>query len=959
MATISADGQSFLVNNKRVWIAGGHAGYAGVPRALWRRRLRQVAEAGLNAVTIPVVWSAHERNPGKLSFEGDLDAAAFIRLAGELGLWVIVQAGPVVAGRFGMGGIPAHILSTLDTDTRLRTGDSGFLHAVSSFYSALSREIAPLQITRAGDHDPDARRAAPVIAVQTEHLWRCGHDALAATYLNGLTRYLREGGVNVPILNLNNMFAEGEGAIETWAGWSGLHAVTRQLRSAWPDEPAIIGEVQAVCPPVWGEKQQREKSPESVLRTLSAIIAGGGQFSIGDFAPALPRGFEAGRFTHAPDAWTSSAPPRDFVAEDGSVGPSYAAARRLCTFVSSFARVLSSAEPDSSAVVLSPGATAAPVADERTGARAASKPVSAGVSVEQLRGPAGSVAFILGDDVAKAAKPPVVLSLPNGLDLTVELGKSSAAWVLLDTHLHANQRLDFAAFCAFTLVGRTLVLFGPAGADGLVSINGTVVQLTAPRGKTPVVQLIDGTTVVLCNTAQIDAMRVRGDVVYVGAAGFRDDDDTDASHANDADAAPTPIAADGFKTVTAVEQEGTTRAVSGAAAASRSTPKARFTEWAVCPPDDLLTGESDRYARIDGPASLEALGTPNGYAWMRMTFKSKAAKRQSKVGFFHAADRLLVSLDGATPVIAGVGPGAPGHVVNLPLRKAEHTLVALVDNLGRFCEGMDMREPKGIFGPVHVVEPMKLSPDVVTVTPIDLLGYVAPLDHVHAGDTTNADRLTWSFKHLRKTPVVLHIAEIYWQGVVLLNGEPVAPIMPGRPLSAEFTNDQLKRGMNEVQIAVVGDNDQVNSAFASLKKLVTLYEATETLTDKATFAFAAWEPPKGARFEPVSKSAMSGAVGKDRRGFPTWWRASLDVADLETPVQLSMAGLSKGQLLVNGFNVSRYCVQTGDGKTIPPQLDYYIPPDVLREGDDNEVLIFDEHGFAPHRVTIKRGPLTA
>jgi len=945
MATISADGQSFLLNNKRVWVVGGHVGYAGVPESLWRERLRRAAEAGLNTIVVPVVWSQHERTPGKYSFEGSDDVGTFIRLAGELGLYVIVQAGPVVSTRHSLGGMPAHLLTKLSDGERLRTGDSEFLHEASKFLGRLAKEIAPLQATRSGDNDPDARLAGkPVIAVQVEHQWRCGHEALATQYLNSLVRYLREGGLNVPILNLNNMYAEAEGAIESWAGYADLHAVTRQLRSAWPDDPSIIGEALATTAPVWSEKRSEAKTPEAVLRALAEVCAGGGQFCIGDFAPSAPRGFEPGRYLHGPSAFAGAAPARDFVAEDGSVGPSYSVVRRLCTFASSFGRVLASAETDGASVVLSPKATASPVVDERTGERASTKAPIAGVTVEHLRGAAGSVAFVLADDQAKSAKGAVMLTLPAGVDLRLELGRSSAAWVLLDTHLHGNQRLDFAAFSAFTRSGSTLVLYGPSGAEGFVSINGNVVQLTAPRGKTPVVETIDKTTVVLCNEAQLDATVVHDGVVFVGASRY----DEEAGE-------PRPAA--GFKTVTAVDQGGGTRSLTPGSK-GESKGKAKLSEFGVCSASGHLDGTSDRYARIDGPATLESLGTPTGYGWMRVRFKSKATKRSSKVGFFHAADRLLVSLDGSKPVVAGLGPGASGHVVSLPLKKQEQTLVALVDNLGRFCEGMDMREPKGLFGGVHVVEPLKASVSVETSKPFDVLGYRAPLDGVHAGDTTNASRLTWTFKHLKKTPVVLHIAELHWHGVVFVNGEPAAAVTPGRPLSVEFDNASLKRGQNEVQVALIGDNEHVSEAFERLKKLTSMYEATETLTEKAEFAFAGWEAPKASAFESIGKTAMSGAAGKAHKGSPTWWRATLDLdeAALAAGVQLSMSGMSKGQLLVNGENVCRYCVQTQEGKAIPPLVDYWVPPDVLRAGS-NEVVMFDEHGCSPSRVSAKCGAL--
>jgi beta-galactosidase len=62
-------------------------------------------------------------------------------------------------------------------------------------------------------------------------------------------------------------------------------------------------------------------------------------------------------------------------------------------------------------------------------------------------------------------------------------------------------------------------------------------------------------------------------------------------------------------------------------------------------------------------------------------------------------------------------------------------------------------------------------------------------------------------------------------------------------------------------------------------------------------------------------------------------------------------GLTKGQIYINGKHLCRYFVATQSGKSVPPQLQYFIPAPWLMEGE-NEIMIFDEHGASPGRARL-------
>lgn len=52
----------------------------------------------------------HEPHPGQFDFEGDLDVAEFIKLAGELGLYVLFRPGPYICSEWDWGGLPFWLL---------------------------------------------------------------------------------------------------------------------------------------------------------------------------------------------------------------------------------------------------------------------------------------------------------------------------------------------------------------------------------------------------------------------------------------------------------------------------------------------------------------------------------------------------------------------------------------------------------------------------------------------------------------------------------------------------------------------------------------------------------------------------------------------------------------------------------------------------------------------------------
>ena len=204
---VGIEGDHFVLDGKPLQIISGEIHYARIPHEYWRDRLKKAKAMGLNAISTYVFWNVHEPQPGVYDFTGDLDIAAFIRMAQEEGLYVILRPGPYVCAEWDLGGMPAWLLA--DPKIILRSTDEKFLGPTERWLQRLGRELAPLQITHGG----------PIIAVQVENEYGSfGNDK---EYMQRILSALRKAGLGDALLYT------ADGADELSAG-------------TLPDLPAVI-----------------------------------------------------------------------------------------------------------------------------------------------------------------------------------------------------------------------------------------------------------------------------------------------------------------------------------------------------------------------------------------------------------------------------------------------------------------------------------------------------------------------------------------------------------------------------------------------------------------------------------------------------------------------------------------------------------------------------------------------
>lgn len=927
MSTVTYDVQSFLLDGRRIWITGCVLQYSRLIREEWAERIHAAKLCGFNTILTSAVWQIHEPRPSQHDFEGSADLRHFLELCQRAGMRCVLKLGPFVGDDFDAGGLPTWLLRREDVE--LRKANSPFLESCSRYFSALADQVKDLQAT-APATVPGSEN--PLLAIQIESGYTCGDEVVAEAYLGELSRYAREAGFTVPAINANNLWQGLENEIDTWVGRDAMIATVRQLSAVVPDKPKIISRFDLANPVVWGGTEDDDLHPMAIQRRMAEILAGGGQFIASPLSPGVVFGFGAGRLALGQDHFPVTSPighaPLDAA---GVPTSSFGPVRRIASFSNNFSKVFAAREPDYHPTTLDP--LVSPEGKEPR------------FIVIDSRGPQGRVAFVLSEEPARDSKKlpknrVASLLLAGGERLSVDMGSQAVAWVLFDYHLAGRTVLSYSTLNAFASLGRTFVCFGAAGAQGDVAVNGSPLALTVPKGRDPLVVEHEGATIVVCSEELIDACFVADDAVYVGIAGLAADG--------------SPIPQPGQKRAHWIDRTGKHERVviDGAPPAKATSKTVTLEDWKIAPAEDYAQGTSPRFAAIDGPADMIDLGVPFGYGWYRLELNATSAKRP-KLSMPEARDRIHFYHNGEHVGVFGSGPGASDEPVSLSLKKGSHTLVALADNMGRASEGQHLGERKGLFGHLWETTPVKPGkPKIETDEPVDLLSWRSPLWELRPGDSTSAERLTWAFVHRRKSPIIFRYEKLFGRVLLIHNGEPVELL--DRPGSGAlvFTHEQLNRGNNTFQIALVEETEDDQATLKDLASVFSFEEGSTNATEKAKWAFAKWEPPAPTAYRAPTKTELSSLTPT-----PTWWRTTLDLpADAaEAPVYFEPKGLTKGQIYLNGHHVCGYFVADKPGasaRAVGPQTRYLLPRPWLEPGTINEIAVFDEQGGNPTHASL-------
>ena len=181
---IKKDG--FYLDGKPFQVISGSIHYFRVVPEYWRDRLMKLKAMGCNTVETYIAWNFHEPKKGQFDFAGAKDVERFVRLAQEIGLYVILRPSPYICAEWEFGGFPAWLLK--EDGVRFRCYDEKYLKHVMDYYDELIPRLVPLQVTHGG----------PVLMMQVENEYGSYGDD--KQYLAAMRDAMIVRGVDVPLV---------------------------------------------------------------------------------------------------------------------------------------------------------------------------------------------------------------------------------------------------------------------------------------------------------------------------------------------------------------------------------------------------------------------------------------------------------------------------------------------------------------------------------------------------------------------------------------------------------------------------------------------------------------------------------------------------------------------------------------------------------------------------------------
>lgn len=323
--TVTVGGEHFIVDGKPVQIISGSIHYTRVPRPYWRARLAMAKAMGLNAITMYVFWNEIEPQRGQWDFTGQNDVAAFIRLAQQQGLYVILRPGPYVCAEWSFGGYPAWLLK--DPKIRVRTPDPAYMQAAQDYMNHLGEQLKPLLWTNGG----------PILAVQVENEY--GSFGKDQHYLQAVKQMVVHAGLGDAVLYT----ADGPGA---WGGAlpelpEAIDVGPGQVQKGFaalekfrPNSPLMyIAEYYPGWFDSWGQPHHSSAPIEKQLADMQWVLAHGYSISLYMFHGGTDWGLlnganvEGGTYSPQTTSYDYSAP----LDEAGDPTPAYYAYRKFLT----------------------------------------------------------------------------------------------------------------------------------------------------------------------------------------------------------------------------------------------------------------------------------------------------------------------------------------------------------------------------------------------------------------------------------------------------------------------------------------------------------------------------------------------------------------------------------------------------------------------------------------------------
>uniref|UniRef100_A0AAX7UWA3 Beta-galactosidase n=1 Tax=Astatotilapia calliptera TaxID=8154 RepID=A0AAX7UWA3_ASTCA len=308
---LCANTSQFTLEGEPFRIIGGSIHYFRVPRAYWRDRLMKMKACGINTLTTYVPWNLHQPEREVFSFQTQLDLQAYISLAAEMELWVILRPGPYISSELDLGGLPSWLLQ--DSSMRLRTTHPGFIQAVNTFFDKLIPKLVPLQFKKGG----------PIIAVQVENEY--GSFAKDQSYMLFIKEALQSRGISELLLTSDKHKTLKSGGVDGVKLQKLNQRNIQELTAIQPNNPTMVMDYWTGWYDIWGELHH-VLPPEDMVSTVREILRRGMSVNLYMFHGGSSFGFMSGALANP--SYRALVPSYDYdapLSESGEYTSKYAA----------------------------------------------------------------------------------------------------------------------------------------------------------------------------------------------------------------------------------------------------------------------------------------------------------------------------------------------------------------------------------------------------------------------------------------------------------------------------------------------------------------------------------------------------------------------------------------------------------------------------------------------------------
>lgn len=321
MAILTYKGNKFFLDGEEYTIISGAMHYFRIPREYWHDRLLKLKECGFNTVETYTCWNLHEPRENVFDFSGMLDLEAYIDIANELGLNVILRPGPYICAEWEMGGLPAWLLNY--PNLTIRCNDELFISKVERYYNELLGRIVPKLSTNGGN----------IIMMQIENEYGSYGDD--HEYMQRIADIYKKAGVDCLLFTsdgASNSMLQG-GTLPEYPCVANFGSRPNEnfkvLNDFRPDQPLMCGEYWVGWFDHWYEKHH-VRDPKEVAKLFKDMIDCGASLNFYMFHGGTNFGYMNGANYY--DKYEPTITSYDYnalLSEAGDLTPAYFEVRKI------------------------------------------------------------------------------------------------------------------------------------------------------------------------------------------------------------------------------------------------------------------------------------------------------------------------------------------------------------------------------------------------------------------------------------------------------------------------------------------------------------------------------------------------------------------------------------------------------------------------------------------------------